>query len=298
MRQEDTTKMFRKKRKIRNYVPTYKRTDKPLPQSRQYRRQLKKQSFRLSRTGKYLRLVLITSLIIFGSYALFFSSYFKLSTINFNDQNLSSPDFLEKISTTLKDQLKQNLLFLDTKTLEKRISDQFSELETVQISKNYPNSITIEFSKFPLVANIINESSSLKKSYIINAAGIAVKEDLKHEGLPTIHIVSDEPLNTAQPLITAETLKYILDSIADFNSRFGEKVQIIEVTYKPIAREVHLLTARNFYIWLDLQRPYDEQFKKLKKALVKLDIYSLDLEYIDLRIAANNGDRIIYKLRK
>ena len=37
--------------------------------------------------------------------------------------------------------------------------------------------------------------------------------------------------------------------------------------------------------------------KKLKKALVKLDIYTEDLQYIDLRIAGGNGDKIIYKRR-
>ena len=33
------------------------------------------------------------------------------------------------------------------------------------------------------------------------------------------------------------------------------------------------------------------------KALVKLDIYNEDLQYIDLRIAGGNGDKIIYKRR-
>ena len=37
------------------------------------------------------------------------------------------------------------------------------------------------------------------------------------------------------------------------------------------------------------------KFKKLKKSLVKLDIYTATLEYIDLRIAGTNGDKIIYK---
>jgi hypothetical protein len=48
-------------------------------------------------------------------------------------------------------------------------------------------------------------------------------------------------------------------------------------------------------VWLDMQKPIEEQLKKLKKALVKLDIYTESLEYIDLRISGTNGDKIIYK---
>ena len=77
--------------------------------------------------------------------------------------------------------------------------------------------------------------------------------------------------------------------------KFG--MRVVEVIYKKVPREIHLLTERDFYIWIDMQNPADEQLKKLKKALVKLDIYTENLEYIDLRIAGGNGDKIIYKRR-
>jgi len=44
-----------------------------------------------------------------------------------------------------------------------------------------------------------------------------------------------------------------------------------------------------------MQNPAEDQLKKLKKILVKLDIYKENLLYIDLRIAGANGDKIIYK---
>jgi len=46
-----------------------------------------------------------------------------------------------------------------------------------------------------------------------------------------------------------------------------------------------------------MQQPSENQLKKLKKSLVKLDIFNEPLEYIDLRIAGGNGDKIIYKRR-
>lgn len=290
--------MFKKKRKIRsNYVPTYRRNQNPLPKSRQFKRRLQQNNLRLQRSKRYLKLISATTVIILGTYAIFFSSYFKIANINFNDQNLSSPDFLESMEASIQNYKNQNLLFADTEEIAATISKNFPELEYAKVSKNYPNSLEIEFNKFPLVANIFNESSTIKKSYIINAAGVVAKEDLKHESLPTIKLISDEPVNTEKAIIEADKLEYILNSMEDFQNRFGDNVRVNEVIYLPIAREVHLVTARDFEVWLDIQRPYEEQFKKLKKALVKLDIYSMNLDYIDLRIAANNGDRIIYKLK-
>ena len=41
----------------------------------------------------------------------------------------------------------------------------------------------------------------------------------------------------------------------------------------------------------------DEQFDKLKKGLPRLNIYEIDLLYIDLRISGINGEKIIFKRR-
>ena len=74
-------------------------------------------------------------------------------------------------------------------------------------------------------------------------------------------------------------------------------MKIIEIEYQVIPREVHLRTEKYFYIWLDIQKPYETQLKKLKKALVKLNIYDDELAYIDLRITGESGEKIIYKRR-
>jgi len=72
-------------------------------------------------------------------------------------------------------------------------------------------------------------------------------------------------------------------------------MKILEAEYKVIPRELHLKTEKYFIIWLDIQKPFEDQLKKLKKALVKLDIFNEPLEYIDLRISGESGDKIIYK---
>ena len=146
------------------------------------------------------------------------------------------------------------------------------------------------------MANIINESNVIKKSYIINSIGYAIKENLEDPNLPYIKIKTDEPVNPKEAVIEKTKLSYLIEAKTYFEDKFG--MRIISMEYKPVAREIHLLTERNFNVWLDIQKPYEEQFKKLKKAIVKLDIFKENLEYIDLRIAGESGDKIIYKRAK
>jgi len=144
-----------------------------------------------------------------------------------------------------------------------------------------------------LVGNLVYENSQVKKTYLINAIGYPIKENLENPNLPYIHLKSEDPVNPDQPIVESGELRYILEANTYFKERFG--MRVIEILYKPNAREIHLLTEKNFYIWLDMQRSAEEQLKKLKKAAVKLDIYNTPLEYIDLRIAGSNGEKIIYK---
>ena len=286
--------MLNKKRRIGSYTPTYQRR-RPLPQNSSYKRQLKRKNPRIAELNKKLRLIIFTTAILFSVYGLFFSKYFKIEEILFNDATIEGSPLSAEIKGKIADKLNKNLIFTDTDKIESELIQAFPELESIKISKNYPRALVIEFSKYPLVANIINESSSIKKSFIINSIGYVAKENFENPQLPSIKITSDEPLNTEKALIEKNKLDYILTAISDFESRFGLKV--VEANYKPIPRELHLLTEKDFSLWLDIQQPYEVQFKKLKKALLKLDIYNTSIQYIDFRIAANNGDRIIYKLR-
>jgi len=284
--------MFNKKRKTRNYTASYKRR-RPLPQSKSYRKKLKRKNPKASKLNKNIRIFIFIVAIIFSIYALFFSKYIKIQEIEFTNPSLEGNPISIKIKTELQENINKNLVFIDTDEIEFNLSKSFPELETIKISKNYPKALVVDFSKHPLVANIINESNTIKQSFIVNSIGYVVKEDFKNPNLPSIKIISDEALNTDKALIKKNNLDYIISAINEFENKFG--MNVVEANYKPIPRELHLLTEKDFYVWLDIQQTYEIQFKKLKKSLIKLDIYNTKLEYIDLRIAANNGDRIIYK---
>lgn len=289
--------MFNKKSKLKKYSLAHNKSSvvsKNLKSKRSSRRLLKRAnpSFRFK---KLFILAVLVAAIILGIYAMFLSNYFLISTITFQQETETTQALEDQIRANIQNTIGQNIFFVDTEDLQTRILEAFPEIEEIEINKNLPKTLEISFSQYPLAANVINESTTIRKSYIINSIGYAVKEDLENTGLPYIKIVTDEPVNTNIPVIESTKLTYMLGAITYFQERFG--MRVIELEYKKIPREIHILTERDFYIWLDIQVPYEDQLQKLKKALVKLDIYTENLEYIDLRIAGENGDKIIYKRR-
>ncbi len=282
--------MFNKKRKLGTYRYANIRV-----QSGNKIKLGKKPHPTLTKIKKIFTLIAICTVIILTVYGIFFSGYFKIDETEIINKSFDQETLATEIKESIKTTIGKNIFFTDTTELEQKIISTFPDLEKIKVEKNYPNKLAIEFFEYPLTANIINQSNSIKKTYIINSIGYVIKEDFENPNLPYLTIKSDEPINTENPVIEKNKLNYILETVKYFQDKFGMKISGIE--YKPIARELHILTERNFYIWLDIQKPAEEQFKKLKKALVKLDIYKENLEYIDLRIAGGSGNKIIYKRR-
>lgn len=285
--------MFGRKRKFPKYIVRYGQT--PTIQNSRVKKFRPRLSQKFSRLSKLLKIAITTAFVIFLIYGLFFSNYLKIKEIAVPGETFAKENLTAEISASIGNSIGQNIIFADTEEMELKILDLFPELEKVEVEKDYPDKLVVSFYEYPLVANVINESNTVKRSFIINSIGYVIKQDLENPVLPYIKMKSDEPINPDTPAIEATKLKYILDTITYFEDKFGMKIN--EVHYKKIPREIHLLTEREFFIWLDIQRPAEEQLKKLKKALVKLDIYKENLEYIDLRIAGSNGDKIIYKRR-
>lgn len=250
---------------------------------------------RLGRFKKLFKFLIIIGILTAIFYTFALSNKFIITEIQTEENSIENEGINKEIKSILQDQLGTNLAFTNTSELEKKVIEHFPAIQKINISKDYPNKLKIKFSKYSLVANVIHESSTLKKSYIINSIGYIAQENLENTRLPYIKLFSEEPVNQQLPLIETTKLEYILNAVRTFEERFG--MRVVEVDYKKTPRELHLLTEKQFVIWLDIQQGLENQFRKLKKALVKLDIYNEPLEYIDLRIAGSNGDKIIYKRR-
>lgn len=260
-----------------------------------HKQAIKRQNPRWGRIKKLFTVAFATAIIALGIYGISFSSFFNIKEITLAEENIGNQKLAAEIINSLQKNIGKNIIFTDTEKITDRILRDFPGLESAQIDKNYPATLTLDFAEHPLIANIIYENGNLKKTYVINSIGYAIKEGFENKSLPYIRIKSDDPLNMEKAVIEKNKLKYILDAIVSFENKFSMAVK--EAVFKPVPRELHLLTEQDFYIWIDIQKPADEQLKKLKKALVKLDIYKESLQYIDLRIAHSNGEKIIYKRR-
>ncbi len=233
-------------------------------------------------------------LALFGFFYLInFSQFFAIEKIEIANEEITSPFLENRIQDQMEVLVGENLAKIEKEPLINNLKTRFKEINNITLKKKYPKTLVISYSEHPLVANVIYEDQDLRTSYVINSLGYSVKQNSEIPSLPYIRVKNDESVNVDRPIISADKLRYILEAQIYFTDKFG--MRLIETEYKPIAREVHLLTEKDFYLWLDIQRPSEEQFKKLKKALVQLDIYNEPLQYIDLRIAGRNGDKIIYK---
>ena len=278
--------MFVRKRKIRMKSRRKKASSERL--RRPYPRFKRFQGFK-----KVFKFLFVIAIFVAIFYIFAFSNRFVITELQTQENSIENETTNKEIKSILQDQLGKNLAFTSTSELENKVIEHFPAIQKITITKDYPNTLKIKFNKFSLVANVIHESSAIKKSYIINSIGYIAQENLENTRLPYIKLYTEQPANPKLPLIETTKLEYILNAVLTFEERFGMKV--LEVEYKKTARELHLYTEKEFTIWLDVQQSLETQFRKLKKSLVKLDIYKEPLDYIDLRIAGTNGDKIIYK---
>jgi len=287
--------MFKKKRKKRSTKISYG-LNKPTYKYKK-RTPRKKISKQTTPRKKGPIILLIISIIAVFIYFTHYSNTFKIKTVVVRNSDFENQQLNKKIKEeTLKISKNKSLYPLETSEIETEILNKISKIETVKITKNYPDTLEITYNKLPQVANVIVQNKSIKNTYIINNKGYITQENAKNNSLPIIELKLDSPASKDTPLIKNEKLKYIIDATKYFEDKFGMKVKRIE--YKKYAREAHLLTEKDFYIWLDIQQPYTKQLKKLKKALTELDIYNEKLLYIDLRIAGEGGEKIIFKRKQ
>lgn len=202
----------------------------------------------------------------------------------------------QAIREYLQDQLGQNLLRFNPNEHEDEMSEAYPHLKNVKITRDFFHTIYARLESYPDRANIQvkNEDGSLDL-YIVNELGYVSSEG-SNEKLPTLVMDTSgtEPSEEETPeLIDQEILETLIQSQELFEAKFG--MDILEVHYIKRAREVHLLTERYFFVWIDLQQDIELQLIKLKQAMTELDIYDTELEYIDLRISGQQGEKVIYK---
>ncbi len=247
---------------------------------------------------KLKRIAVITlavGTVLAAIYWIFLSPAFKINEVVIDyDEFQSENAFIKNYFNNL---MGKNIIFAKIEPIAEKIRMGHPEFKFLTAKKDFPHKIRISFSEYPLAMNVINyvDGGGVYK-FIINEIGYAAQSNMENPNLPYIKIVTHKPFEANSIIMPKDKIDYILGTTNYFETKF--KMGILESEYKPYARELHLKTEKYFTIMTDAQKPYEEQFLKLKKALLKLDIYNTPLEYIDLRVYSGSGEKIIFKKRK
>jgi len=249
---------------------------------------------------KIFAAVLAVGICAYCVYAVFFSDYFIIKKYKVVEEG-TIIETNDTINGLLEAKTGQNLALLNEEDLLKEIKAAQPEINKIKIVKKFPDTLTVEFEKFPTAANIVNIISGVQKKFLVDSQGLLTEENAENPNLPYLKIETTEPLQVrthflADPARAAERLDYIIKAINLFEEKFGMK--ILYAVYKIRERELHLYTEKYFYVMLDMEKDMVSQFEKLKKALSKLDIYTVPLLYIDLRISGNDYEKVIFKRKK
>ncbi len=217
-----------------------------------------------------------------------FAGYFDVTKVSILRSSLDLP--LAEIETIVRDAaLGQSIWQIDVTQISKAVRQARPDIAEVRVTKDYPNTITVEVFKYPIIAEL---RIGTERIYI-NEQGYRVVGDSPTRDVlsltlgetidltdPTIRLVAE------QHLAAIRESSFYFEAISDLN--------IISIKYYPIAREAHLLTDKNYVIWLDLTTDTRAQLDKLTTAGSQLDLTSGKYEYIDLRIK----DKIFYKPKR
>ncbi|MFA4815052.1 MAG: FtsQ-type POTRA domain-containing protein [Candidatus Gracilibacteria bacterium] len=282
---------------------------------------------RNEKTGRffwYLKILLGVAVLLGALYGLFFTSLFEIRNIEVQGE----ADTIQEqtaIKETLQEYLGDNLLLFNVSIQETDLLKGYAYLKTLDISRNFFHTIQVTLETYPPVANVRMEfENGTNQYFVINERGFIASIGNNLENLPLIVMdvtgtdmdipVEATPTEAApteegvvaetepdtmpdqinEELIPEEVLATLLDTAENFEGKFD--MEVLEIRYLKRARELHLYTERYFSVWIDLTQDVTVQLAKLKKALTEIDIYAAPIEYIDLRISGQNGEKVIYKL--
>lgn len=243
--------------------------------------------------SKWLWLSLFFALLIGGTYFVFYTDTFNIKTLLIFEGEAESTNL--QLIRTIEPLRNRNILLFSQEKLIETIKNRIDNVTNVEINLQLPNTVVIHYETYQDISNITNliGPAKVRKSFIINENGVLTEENKISALLPNITIHTEKAYLIGQKITDSDTLKYIEDSRNYFEEKFD--LEIYDTRYIPKAKELRFTTAHDTEIWLDLLLPYKEQFQKLKNAIPKINIYDNSLQYIDLRIQASEGQKIIYK---
>lgn len=240
---------------------------------------------------------IVIGIILIGFFYLaFFSSFFTITKVLL-EKDGSGAVSSTRLAPFLEKMKGKNLLFLQSDKLTKELEQTFrNEVLIAYVKKSYPNRVIVKIEEYPAVLNFRVFVNDTVQKLVLNQIGYAIFENTELKELPILTLRADKTFPQKTVIIPPEKFIQIITAFAKFQELFGLK--ILEGEWKKTERELHFKTEKNFFVWLDLTGDIEQQLGKLKRTLPKLDIYREPLEYIDLRIAGADYEKVIFKRKR
>ncbi len=248
---------------------------------------------RFKRTGTIIG---IAGVILGIIYVLFFSSALDVTRVQIDKTGDSlTTDRLQPFIDVIKG---RNLFFVNGAAIANEIQSSFpNEVLVAKIKKSFPDKIILSISEYPSVLNFHVKTETVEQKLVLNQIGFIIAQNKDFQGIPTLVLQSEKPLPIIEgSILPKDKLTPIVTALTKFPEIFG--IKIISGEWRRVERELHLKTEKNFVVWIDLTQDVETQLLKLKRTLPKLDIYTTPLEYIDLRIAGADNEKVIFKRKK
>jgi len=235
---------------------------------------------RTNKTKKELKLpggiwkLILALVVIFGvAYFIFLSSFFKITDIFVEGNNLvKKEDVINALPS------KQNILLFDIAKNEKLLESRFPEIKQAQIYRGIPNALKVVI--FEREGKVVWQSGD--KKYLVSTQGEVGQEVAGDEGkgLPLIVDLKKLPVESGTQLVSPNFVAFIVNISSNFYNAVNIKPRNFEVPETTF--DVNLKTDAGFYVKLNSLRSSKKQLDNLKQVLVtkRQEIY----KYVDLRI--------------
>lgn len=232
-----------------------------------YRKRFKKKERPFLKRRVFWDFFLVLLLVFLISYFLFFSGFFKIKRIEF----LAGENYLQKeIGGILIGKLEDNLLLLNTQSLENRILKNYPEIAYISLKKEFPASLLVNIKKRVPVALFC--FSGEEKCSLIDSQGIIFKGD-NSGNLSPIY---------SERIPSSQIMRQVL-----FVGRKLKNAEIVPEAFRLSGNELDVKTKEGWEIYLNLKDDLSLALTKLNLLLEK-EISSEErknLQYIDLRFS-------------
>ena len=208
-----------------------------------------------------------------------------------------------KLGKYMQQYMGRSILFLSQKKLESQIQKRFPQIKSIRLQKQYPNTIRIIASAYPIVfrwgcerekkeideqGNIIQKK--IPKLYYVDANGMVSIGDESAQDAFLVYEKSPCPkkMSVGYKALSAETVRAILAAKKELENVIGRP--IVKSGYYRDGREIHFYDEKGTSFWIDFMSPPKEQIQKFKAAVDIRPQLLEPMDHIDLRIT----DKIFY----